>query len=366
MQTTLQRVAPLRLAPILAILFLVFLTAHRHPGDRRQPASTRATVRTRCDRYGHLRVQRRHRRDRGRWQRPPHAHCLHRRPMECRLVAPRRSDRVLVRAFDRRSCVTLGGSERWIEPAPGHGRGDVPRVRGPARADLVARRSAGSPSPPTGATCSSSMRTGTDLHRIGDSSHLRFDPVWSPDGTLIAYRGQPLSDPNSTTSSWVISPDGRTDMNVIPAEGGWEVANTNPSWSLDSRSILVDTGGQSEGGDVNISIAQRDAAGTWSHRTIVGGPTGDFFPSWSNSGTQFSFIRVVDGTNPEQYVPVTANADGSSVHEISSVRVGFGPECWSPDDRLHPRARSARYRRRQDDPPGPARRDAGGRGPCPG
>jgi Tol biopolymer transport system component len=134
--------------------------------------------------------------------------------------------------------------------------------------------------------------------------------------------------------SWVISPDGATDLQVIPAEGGWEVANTNPSWSLDSRSILVDTGGRSEGGDVDISIAQRDAAGTWSNRAIVGGPTGDFFPSWSSSGTQFSFIRVVDGTNPEQYVLMTAEADGSNVREVSQVRVGFGPDCWSPDDRF--------------------------------
>ena len=61
---------------------------------------------------------------------------------------------------------------------------------------------------------------GTGLQRLGDGSRARFDPVWSPDGTLIAYRGQPLNDPNSTTSSWVISPDGQQRYGGHPSRRG--------------------------------------------------------------------------------------------------------------------------------------------------
>lgn len=175
---------------------------------------------------------------------------------------------------------------------------------------------------------------GSDLHKVGAPTHQRLGPVWSPDGTLIAYTGQPLGDPYTTTSSWVITPDGSVDREVIPAEGGFEIANVNPSWSSDGRSLLVHTGGWSEGADTDISIAQRDAADGWAHRAIVGGRMSDYHPSWSNSGKQFSFIRVVEGSNPEKLELMVADADGSRVRSVSPVEIGFAAQCWSPDDRF--------------------------------
>jgi len=172
---------------------------------------------------------------------------------------------------------------------------------------------------------------GTDLRRIGDDTHQRADPVWSPNGALIAYRGQPLNDPYTEMSSWVITPDGRTDLLVIPAVGPEEFSNANPSWSRDGQSFLVQTG-QLDG--IDISIAERDAEGTWSHRVIVGGPNNDYHPAWSTSGTQFSFIRLVRGSDPETFVLMVADADGSHVRPVTSINVTYSVQCWSPDDRF--------------------------------
>jgi TolB protein len=174
---------------------------------------------------------------------------------------------------------------------------------------------------------------GTDLHRIGKPTHQRYGPVWSPDGTRIAYTGQPLGDLYDRNFSGVITTDGQ-DEEVIPAGRGFEIANVNPSWSPDGRSFLVHTEGRYKGLDTDISIAERDAAGKWTHRAIVAGPTWDFHPAWSNSGTQFSFIRLVEGSNPERFQLMVADADGSNVRQVSTAAPRFNAQCWSPDDRF--------------------------------
>jgi Tol biopolymer transport system component len=174
---------------------------------------------------------------------------------------------------------------------------------------------------------------GTNLHPVGGNDHTRGVPVWSPDGKLIAYTGQPLFDPDFNTSLWVITRDGLTDRMVIPSEGGNEIgANTNPSWSPDSRSVLAHTGGGLPPN--SISIARLDDAGEWSQGPIVSGATWNYMPAWSTTGTQFAFLQAIDGSDPEAFIVMVADADGSNVHPLSDRHVGLATPCWSPDDRF--------------------------------
>jgi Tol biopolymer transport system component len=173
---------------------------------------------------------------------------------------------------------------------------------------------------------------GTGLHPIGHSGRTRIGPVWSPNGSLIAYTAKPLGDPYNNQSLWVIAPDGTGDQEVIPSEGGAEIgSNLNPTWSPDSRSLLTHTGG---GSDPNpISIARRNDAGAWSpYQHLVSSPEQNYLPAWSTTGTRFTFLREVPGT--PDYVVMVADADGSNVRQLSTHHVTLTTPCWSPDDRF--------------------------------
>lgn len=171
---------------------------------------------------------------------------------------------------------------------------------------------------------------GTNQHQIGDDSHTRDGPVWSPDGSLIAYTGQPIGDPYNNNSLYVITPDGRNDTNLFKPDGAYEIgSNSNPSWSPDSRSLLVHVGGADLPN--SIAMASRDDAGNWDDGKVIAGPLPNFLPAWSNDGTRFTFLQEIPGS-PDLYVMV-ADADVNHVRQLSNRHVNLTTPCWTPDDR---------------------------------
>jgi Tol biopolymer transport system component len=174
---------------------------------------------------------------------------------------------------------------------------------------------------------------GTGLRTIAaGGGRRRIGPVWSPDGSLIAYTSQPLGDPAHDQSVWVIAPDGRGDQEVIPSEGSQEIgSNLNPSWSPDSRSLITHTGGAADPNP--ISIARRNPVGAWSpSQHLVSSPEQNFLPAWSTTGTQFTFLREIIGT--PDFSLMAADADGSNVRQLSPRHLSLTTPCWSPDDRF--------------------------------
>jgi Tol biopolymer transport system component len=128
----------------------------------------------------------------------------------------------------------------------------------------------------------------------------------------------------------VITPNGRTDLPLIRPEGGAEIgSNSDPSWSPDSRSLLVHVGG----GDLpnGISMARRDDDGNWSVSKIVAGPLQNYLPAWSNDGSRFTFLREIAGS--PDFVAMVADADGSNVRQLSDRALNLTTTCWTPDDR---------------------------------
>lgn len=87
-------------------------------------------------------------------------------------------------------------------------------------------------------------------------------------------------------------------------------------------SILVDTSSVSNG---DILVADADGSNL---RTLVGGDTNDYGPSYSRDGSRLMFLRR---TGPGLVQPMLANADGSAVRPLTNQSLqGLDWYEWSP------------------------------------
>jgi Tol biopolymer transport system component len=157
-----------------------------------------------------------------------------------------------------------------------------------------------------------------------DGSRVRhlawgFNPSWSPDGTLIAFRAGTPSDFGHTVIE-VVGPGGGRPRPVVrtgpsPGEAG------RPAWSPDGRRIafatyrgvmIVDVGG-----------------GGLRHVVQYQGPLAcyDVMPSWSPDGGQIVFAVQCDGGALGLWV---INPDGSGLRPILRAKGTGAPADLNP------------------------------------
>jgi Tol biopolymer transport system component/DNA-binding winged helix-turn-helix (wHTH) protein len=165
-------------------------------------------------------------------------------------------------------------------------------------------------------------RANTTLVRLTNNSAMDCQPVWSPDGSRIAF--------------WS-NRDGKKEIYVMDADGSNVKRLThnladdvNPSWSPDGRKILFDSER-----DGNQEVYVMDADGGNQLR-LTRNNAADTTPSWSPDGSLIAFASNRDTGppynpyNPDIYV---MNADGSNVRRIvNDAEYDVGPQ-WSPDGR---------------------------------
>jgi len=180
---------------------------------------------------------------------------------------------------------------------------------------------------------------GTDRRHVGRG----LDPIFSPDGSMIAFYTNP-----APFDGWDLMLADASGVRMLAGQIGCHGYGPDgaPVWSPDSRFIiyLVFRGNSADCGSLDSNYALQDfyvipADGSSHGHRMLAGPASGFDSAWSPSGAHIAF-QVTDGINSSLWVAeVTDPAApwGLTSHQISdpgtyNPEVSWGLPRWSPDE----------------------------------
>jgi TolB protein len=173
---------------------------------------------------------------------------------------------------------------------------------------------------------------GHGLARIGPSSIEAWDPVWSPDRTRIAFKGQ-ANGVDGIDGVYVMDAAGGnarriTSVTIDTRSYGDSMAFRDPQWSPDGTRIAFFVTVKS--GNQDIFVVNADGSG---ELNLTNSLEDEEWPVWSPDGTRIAFQR--------QYDVVVMKPDGSDQRVLASDPLvpaaarPLGPEGsppkWAPD-----------------------------------
>jgi TolB protein len=163
---------------------------------------------------------------------------------------------------------------------------------------------------------------GTGVTRLTTDPAEDFDPVWSPDGTRIAFRSHRDGD----EEVYIMNADGSDPQNLTNAPGG----DYSPAWSPNGEWIAFMS---DRAGNNNIWIIRPDGTGL---RQITDLPGISEYPSWSPDSSRIVFTctfgrRIAGGAGDFEICIV--NADGTGLIQLTDEPGESTQPAWGPDGR---------------------------------
>jgi len=160
------------------------------------------------------------------------------------------------------------------------------------------------------------LSDGSDPQRLTNGDWNDFSPVWSPDGSRIAF----VSDRDGNREIYVMYADGSGPQNLTQnSADDW-----TPSWSPDGNYLAF-----ASFRERNWEIYVMRADGTEQTR-LTQNPAADYAPAWSPDGELLAFVSDRD-RNLEIY---TMSPDGSGQVRITVEPATDQAPAWSSDGSL--------------------------------
>ena len=147
-----------------------------------------------------------------------------------------------------------------------------------------------------------------------DASFIDKTPIWSPDGTKIAFHKSQFGPINEI---YVVNADGSNPTNVTNQPGNDE----NPTWSPDGTKIAFQS---NRNEDYEIYVMNVNGS---NQTRLTNAAQDDSAPVWSPDGTKIMFQTNRDG-NTEIYL---MNANGSNQTNMSNDPSFNSSASWSAD-----------------------------------
>jgi uncharacterized repeat protein (TIGR01451 family) len=173
---------------------------------------------------------------------------------------------------------------------------------------------------------------GTDVERLTDDAADDVEPSWSPNGNSIAF----TSDRTGDAEIFVVSTDvGDTPVNLTNSPS----LDIEPAWSPDGSKIAFTTDRDSEaGGELDIHVMNADGTGTPVNLTDRPGEPGagaqDHDAAWSPDGDDIAFTRFQNTTAGTDIRVWVMDADGTDQNALTDGATADSKPAWSPDGEL--------------------------------
>jgi Tol biopolymer transport system component len=158
------------------------------------------------------------------------------------------------------------------------------------------------------------------------------DPSWSPDGTKIAFSSS-LGGPDEGRTIFVISANpvgyldpkpGLTQLTKPDPYSTW--SDSDPVWSPDGTKIAFTS--TQHGRDIWVMNADGVNADGTGQTRLTADPASDWMPAWSPGGTKIAFVSDREPAgNFEIYV---MNADGMGKHNLTNNGAYDRDPAWAP------------------------------------